>query len=145
MTTSSNSSSPAQPPGRALILVVERDPHVQALERYFLEQAGYSVELAEDGREGLALARELRPDIVICEILVGGMDGLTVCRELRADPDTRSMVILVFSILAAEERALAAGADAFLRKPMDDSLLVASVEELIAKHRLQENPPHGTH
>lgn len=140
-------SSPAADPGRALILVVERDPHVRALERYFLEQAGFTVEFAEDGRKGLELARELRPHIVICEILVGGMDGLSVCRALKAEASTQPVIVLVFSILAAEQRALAAGADAFLRKPLGEKLLVASVEELLAQHRRSqqsEDQQHGT-
>jgi len=126
---------PANPrEGRALILVVEQDPQMRRLERFFLEQAGFGVEFAADGREGLALAQRLVPDIVVAEILVSGMDGLSVCRALKADPATRAIVVLIFSILAAEQRALAAGADAFLRKPLDDTRLVKSVEALLARH-----------
>lgn len=140
-----NTDAPAPQRGRALILVVERDPHVRALEQYFLEQAGFAVEFADNGRKGLEMARALRPEIVICEILVSGMDGLSVCRALKSDEATRTTtIVLVFSILAAEERALAAGADAFLRKPLDDTLLVESVKDLLAKHRQLENQGHGT-
>ena len=121
--------------GRALILVVEQDPQMRRLERYFLEQAGFSVEFAADGNQGLETARRLRPDIVIAEILVAGLDGLSVCRALKSDPETRSIVVLIFSILAAEERARAAGADAFVRKPLDDIRLVSSIEALLAEHR----------
>ena len=129
-----NENSPDRA-GQALILVVEQDPQMRRLERYFLEQAGFTVEFAADGCKGLELARQLLPDIVITEILVMGMDGLSVCRTLKSDPRTRSIVVLVFSILAAEERALAAGADAFVRKPLDDQHLVSSVELLLARHR----------
>jgi len=124
--------------GQALILVVERDPHVRALERYFLEQAGFAVEFSADGRMGLERARELRPDIVISEILVPGMDGLSVCRALKSDGGLRGVIVLIFSILAAEQRAIEAGADGFLRKPLDDALLVASVEALLAGHSRNE-------
>ena len=119
----------------ALILVVERDPHVRALERYFLEQAGYAVELADDGEVGLELARKLRPQIVITEVLVPRKDGLAVCRELKADPATRGTIVLVFSMLAAEERAREAGADAFLLKPLNDVLLVDTVRRLLESRR----------
>ena len=126
----------------ALILVVERDPHVRALERYFLEQAGYAVELADDGEVGLELARKLRPQIVLTEILVPRKDGLAVCRELKADPATRGTIVLVVSMLAAEERAREAGADAFLLKPLNDVLLVDSVRRLLeARRRPAENEP----
>ena len=121
--------------GRALILVVEQDPQVRRLERYFLEQAGFTVEFAADGNQGLEAARRLRPDIVIAEILVAGLDGLSVCRALKSDPETCSIVVLIFSILAAEERARAAGADAFVRKPLDDARLVESIEALLRQHR----------
>jgi DNA-binding response OmpR family regulator len=123
---------------RALILVVEQDPHMRRLERYFLEQAGFTVEFADDGHKGLALARELHPEILIAEILVRGLDGLSVCRALKSDPETRDIVVLIFSILAAERRALDAGADAFLMKPLEDRLLVDSVEALLSRHRRPE-------
>ncbi|HEV8240982.1 MAG TPA: response regulator [Thermoanaerobaculia bacterium] len=134
---------PAAPrTGRALILVVEQDPQMRRLERYFLEQAGYAVELAVDGNQALETAQRLRPDIVVAEILVAGLDGLSVCRALKSDPETRSIVVVIFSILAAEQRARDAGADGFLRKPLDDARLVQSIEALLA-HQRQGNGPEG--
>ena len=128
--------------GKALILVIERDPHVRALERYFLESAGFELEFVDDGLSALARAREMRPHILISEILVPGMDGLSVCRAIKADEATRSIVVLIFSILSAEERACEAGADAFLRKPLNDTLLVHTVEALLARHL--EGGPDGS-
>ena len=130
--------------GRALILVVEQDPQMRRLERYFLEQAGFTVEFAADGNQGLEAARRLLPDIVVAEILVAGLDGLSVCRALKSDPATRSIVVLIFSILAAEERARAAGADAFVLKPLDDIRLVSSIEALLAEHRRTEDEGDAT-
>ena len=117
----------------ALILVVERDPHVRKLERFFLEQAGFMVEFADSGLQGLEAARALKPRIVVTEILLPGLDGLSVCRSIRSDPAMRDVLVLVFSILSAEQRALAAGADAFLKKPLDDARLVETVNELLSK------------
>lgn len=120
---------------KALILVVERDPHVRTLEKYFLEEAGFAVEFCDDGAQGLVRARALRPSIVISEILVPRLDGLSICRALKADPETSSIIVLILSILAAEDRARTAGADDFLRKPLDDSLLIKSVEGLLAERK----------
>ena len=114
---------------------MERNPIVQRLEKFFLEQAGYSVEFVNDGLSALARAQELRPAILVTEILVPKLDGLAVCKKLKANPETRSIVVLIFSHLEAEERALEAGADAFLRKPIEDELLIDTLEKLIAKHR----------
>ena len=116
---------------RALILVVERNPVVQRLERYFLEQAGYSVEFASDGLSALERARELRPSIVVTEIMVPVLDGLSLCRILKSDPETNHARVLIFSHLHAEDRALEVGADAFLLKPLSEELLIETVEKLI--------------
>jgi CheY-like chemotaxis protein len=118
-------------PDTILILVVERDPHIQKLERFFLEQAGFRVEFVDDGRKGMERARVVRPQLLMTEIILPGIDGLAVCRSLKSDPETKDIPILVFSILAAEERARAAGADAFLRKPLDDVQLVDTVSKLL--------------
>ena len=117
---------------RALILVVERNPIVQRLERFFLEQAGFEVEFIADGVSALARARELNPEILVTEILVPKMDGLSLCHALKSDPVTRDIRVLVFSHLYAEERALDAGADAFLIKPLDEERLIDTVAKLIS-------------
>lgn len=118
--------------GHALILVVERDPHVRELEQYFLEEAGYAVEFAEDGLAALEQAKQLQPEILITEILVPRLDGLALCRRVKADPLTRNVAVLIFSILLARDRAEEAGADSFLRKPLAEKRLVETVRELIS-------------
>jgi len=120
---------------KALILVVERDPHIKKLERFFLEQAGYRVEFADDGLQGLERARSLMPRIVVTEIMLPRLDGLKVCRSLKSDPKTRGIAVLVFSILSAEDRALEAGADAFLLKPLDDARLIDTAMKLLGDMR----------
>jgi len=117
--------------GKAIILVVERDPHVRELEEHFLHQAGFTVEFAEDGNAALAKAREVVPDILVTEILVPALDGLALCRRLKADPLTRDVAVLIFSILSAGERAREAGADAFLLKPLAEHTLVGTVQALL--------------
>lgn len=127
-------SNPAERTDKALILVVERDVHVRTLQRYFLEDAGYAVEFAANGTEALERARAIVPRILISEILVPGLDGLSVCRAIKGEPVTAGIIVLIFSILAAEERAREAGADGFLRKPLDEARLLHSVQELLHRH-----------
>ena len=115
----------------ALILVVERNPLVQRLEKYLLEQAGYGVEFAADGLTALERARELRPKILVTEVLVPKLDGLSLCRQLKADPVTQETKVLIFSHLHAEQRALDVGADAFLLKPLNEERLIETVTKLI--------------
>jgi CheY-like chemotaxis protein len=128
-------NSPVDPhlsPDRAaLILVVERNPMVQRLERFFLEQAGYSVEFTSDGLTALARAQELRPSILVTEILVPKLDGLSLCRRIKAEPATKDMLVMIFSHLQAEDRAYEAGADAFLEKPLNEELLIETLQRLL--------------
>lgn len=133
----------SEPSGSALILVADPDPYVQDLERYFLEQAGFEVELVGDGEQGLALARARLPRIVITEILLAKKDGLSVCRAIKTDPVTRLIPVLVLSVLAAEDRARQAGADAFLRKPLDNGELIDAVLALLAQQ--ETGARNGTH
>jgi DNA-binding response OmpR family regulator len=126
---------------RAVILCVERDPHVRELEAYFLSEAGFEVTFAADGVEALELVRTLRPSIVITEILVPKLDGLALCRQLKTDEATRGTAVLILSLLAAEGRAHDAGADAFLGKPLAAQRLTETVRTLLAAVR----PPESTH
>lgn len=117
--------------GGAVILVVERDPHVRELETYFLERAGYAVDFAQDGEQALSLVQEMRPHIVITEILVPKLDGLSLCRRIKEDGELACTRVLIFSILSAGVRAREAGADAFLMKPLTEQKLVETVEKLL--------------
>jgi len=121
--------------GSAIILVVERDPHIRELESYFLNEAGFTVNFAADGLDALERARELRPDIIITEVLVPKLDGLALCRTVKTDPDLKHIVMLVFSILAVQSRAQESGADAFLMKPLAEKRLVETVRQLLLMRR----------
>lgn len=118
-------------PGNRPILIAERDQQVRKLQQHFLAEAGFVVEFADDGESALLRARIALPALVITEILLPKLDGLALCRRLREDPLTREIPVLVFSILAAQVRASEAGASAFLRKPLVDSIFVAAVQNLI--------------
>jgi two-component system response regulator MprA len=128
---------------RALLLVVERDPHMRALEMFFLKDAGYAVDFAEDGVAALAMAREKKPAIVVTEIMVPKLDGLALCRSIKQDPALAGTVVLVFSILAAHGRAREAGADAFLMKPLAERRLVETVQNLLATRHAAPRAPQA--
>ena len=115
-----------------MILIAERDQNVRELQRFFLDKAGFTVEFAADGQSALTRTRQLLPSVVITEILLPKLDGLTLCRRLQDDPVTRDIPVIVFSILAAAARAQEAGARAYLRKPLIESIFIATVQELTA-------------
>ena len=80
--------------GKILILVVEKDPYLADLERYFLEQQGFAVEFCSDGYQALERVKEIHPNLLITEIMVPGLDGFEVCRRVRSDPATADTLIL---------------------------------------------------
>jgi len=133
MTPKSRAPGTLSTDNRVLILVVERNPAVQRLERYFLEHAGYSVEFTNDGLSALERARELKPAILVAEILVPALDGLSLCRAIKGDAATSHILVLIFSHLHAEDRAREAGADAFLIKPLNEELLIETVQKLVSQ------------
>jgi two-component system response regulator MprA len=119
------------PAGRETLFVVDLDPHVRRLLQQFVRDA-YAVEFFDDGYSALDTARRCPPAALVTEILIPRLDGLALCRLLKADPITESVPILVLSILAANDRARRAGADAFLEKPLDKVRVVASLRGLTA-------------
>ena len=122
--------SEAQRDGGVLILVIEPDPYIRALELALLSTS-YSVRFVADGSAAIEAARGLRPCLLIADILVPKVDGLRVCRVLKEDPATRGIPVLIFTELLAERRAKEAGADAFLRKPVDEARFLREVQRLL--------------
>ncbi len=122
---------------RVLVLVVEPDPYLQSLEKALLGTR-YSARFVADGEQALDAARRLRPRLVIADILVPKIDGLRVCRLLKEDPETRDISVMIFTELLAERRAREAGADAFLRKPLDERQFVGEVQRLLRGSLLDE-------
>jgi two-component system KDP operon response regulator KdpE len=115
------------------ILLVDDDPLILQLLKHFLENEGYHVYTAESGAEGLALARQQMPDIVILDLLMPVMDGFETCRRLR-EMDVEN--ILVVSNQRDERniiRALNMGADAYLYKPFELYVLLAKIRSLLRR------------
>ena len=114
------------------ILVVEDDPGIALSLRYNLErEGGVAVRTAGDGEEGLRLALQERPDLVLLDLHLPGMDGLEVCRQLRRNPATAGVPVIMITARTAESdrvRGLDQGADDYVTKPF-------SVQEVMARVR----------
>ena len=117
---------------RPRVLIAERDERVREFQKYFLNREGMAVEFVSDGEAALQAARQSQPDVIVTEILIPKVDGLSLCRKLREDPLTCSIPVIIFSILAAEARAGEAGAKAFLRKPLVESVFVGVIRDVMA-------------
>ena len=112
------------------VLVIHADREMGSRIARPLEQAGYAVEVAADGLEGLVAARRLRPGLVLCDASAPRLGAIDFCRTIRHEPGlAAAFVIALGSSPTADERAttLDAGADDVLVGPFDDGALVASV------------------
>lgn len=123
------------------VLIVNDEPDQLTLMGSLLHKAGYSVLTADDGLEGLTLARRERPDLVISDVSMPRMNGLEFCRELRADSELKTVPILLVSALQKDTESvvagLRAGADDYLEIPFDSARLVAKVSRLLERSRVE--------
>lgn len=118
------------------VLVVEDNPANLKLAKLLLEYAGYRVLAADNAPEGIALARERRPDLILMDIQLPGMDGLEATRILKADGTLRVIPIVAltaFAMRGDEEKVLAAGCDAYLAKPIEYKAFLAEVARRLAE------------
>jgi CheY-like chemotaxis protein len=124
--------SPAVNPGKRRVLVIEDNRDAAESLREVLALSGHEVAVAHNGLEGLARARELQPEVIICDIGLPGMDGYQVARALRADLTLRRTLLVALSGYAQPEdleRSRQAGFDHHLAKPPG----LEKLEEIIAR------------
>jgi two-component system, cell cycle response regulator DivK len=120
----------------AAILIVEDTAANRALASKLLRSAGHDVLTAETGAGGVAMAREHHPDLVLMDLGLPDKDGWQALSEIRsADPATAELRVVAFTahaMLGDRERALEAGFDGYLSKPIDVATFAASVTELLS-------------
>ncbi len=120
---------------RPLVLVVEDDPRGADLLHIYLSEAGYSVDVARDGAEGLEKVRQLDPAAVVLDILLPKLDGWAFLTQIKADPVTRAVPVIIVSIIDQKGKGFAMGAADYLLKPVqkDDLLRTLHAFSLTAK------------
>jgi DNA-binding response OmpR family regulator/anti-sigma regulatory factor (Ser/Thr protein kinase) len=121
---------PQLPPDVQTVLVIEDDPAAQELLRVHLESAGYGVITTGSGRQGLSWLSQIRPDAVILDILLPEMDGWEILQRLKSEPSTRSIPVMVVSVVDDRQLGLALGAVDYLVKPVSRELLLESLGRL---------------
>ncbi len=123
------------------ILIVEDNPQTVKLIKFILEKNKYSTISAKDGEEGLQMARDRKPDLIILDLMLPGMDGYRVCEILKANPNTKEIPVLVLTALdtgADFEKALEKKADWYITKPFEPQHLLKRINYLIEKRKEDE-------
>jgi len=127
---------PAEPTPR--VLIAEDDPQSAELLEAYLSGTGYEIKTAADGQEALQKVQEWHPDLILLDVMMPRISGFQVCKQVRADPKTRTIAILMITALdqpSDVDRAVDAGTDDFLTKPINKAELLRRIRALLESRR----------
>ena len=110
------------------VLLAERDPYAAEFAEYFLRTEGYAVRIVLDPAAAAEILRDEPPSVLVVDLLISGGAGMALCRTAR---DNGSVPVLAISAVDQREQALAAGAEAFLLKPLDPLQFMSTVRDLL--------------
>src|ERR1700676_2814234 len=126
------------------VLVVDDEVHIVELARLYLTREGYEVEGVGDGAQAMARFVQLKPDLVILDIMLPGTDGLTICKEIRKQSQVPIIMLTARDEVTDKVVGLEVGADDFLTKPFHPQYLVARAKALLRRARLEPDLPKLT-
>lgn len=120
------------------ILLVDDEPDILEFLKYNLQKEGYSVSVASNGKAGIEIAKQEKPDLIILDIMMPEMDGIETCRILRELPDFKQTMI-VFLTARNEDYSQVAGfgvgADDYITKPVKPQVLLSRINALFRRYR----------
>ena len=114
-------------------LVVEDDKNIAELLRLYLEKDGFEVSIASDGGQGLRLAGEVEPDVILLDIMLPVMDGWQVCREIRTSSDVPIIMLTAKGETYDKVSGLEMGADDYVTKPFEVKELIARIHAVMRR------------
>ena len=122
------------------VLIVEDDTRIANWVKVYFERAGFSAQVTHDGESGLALARNLTPDLLILDLMLPRFDGVELCRILRRESDVPIIMLTAREAHAERVIGLDSGADDYIVKPFDPEELIARAEAVLrrVKDRVQQ-------
>jgi len=123
------------------ILLVDDDLDFLQASKAILEQSGFEVMLAEDGKKGLKYAKSENPDLIILDVMLPDINGFSICRELKQDPNYSAIPIIMMTAVGAkpdsytEQIAKEHSADYYIAKPVDSKKMIEVINDLLAKEK----------
>ena len=122
------------------VLIIEDDTRIANWVKVYFERAGFSAEVAHDGEAGLALARDLTPDLIILDLMLPRLNGVELCRILRRESDVPIIMLTAREAPAERIIGLDSGADDYIVKPFDPEEVIARADAVLrrVKGRVQQ-------
>jgi DNA-binding response OmpR family regulator len=115
------------------VLLVEDDDVIREATQLALERNGFTVDVAADGLTGLAAFRERKPDVALLDIMLPGMNGVSLCRQIREESPTPVIMMSARADPVDVVLGLEAGADDYVTKPFDSTVLVARIRAVVRR------------
>ncbi len=118
------------------VLLVDDEPDIIAILKYNLEKEGFDVRTAVNGKEGIAVANEFVPDIIVLDVMMPEMDGIEMCIELRALPKLQNILIAFLTARGEDYSQIAgfdSGADDYITKPIKPRVLISRLKALLRR------------
>src|ERR1700675_1747355 len=128
-------------PVTSKVLVVDDEDHIVELARIYLTREGYEVEGVGDGSQALARFAQIKPDLVVLDIMLPGADGLEICKEIRKQSQVPIIMLTARDEVTDKVVGLEVGADDYLTKPFHPQELVARAKALLRRARLEPDQP----
>lgn len=123
------------------VLVVDDEAHIVELARLYLVREGYEVEGVGDGSQALTRFSQLKPDLVVLDIMLPGTDGLTICKEIRKQSQVPIIMLTAKDEVTDKVVGLEVGADDYLTKPFHPQELVARAKALLRRAKTEPDQP----
>jgi DNA-binding response OmpR family regulator len=123
------------------VLVVDDEDHILELARLYLSREGYHIETVSDGAQALTRFGQVKPDLVVLDIMLPNVDGLTICREIRKQSQVPIIMLTARDEVTDKVVGLELGADDYLTKPFHPQELVARAKALVRRARLEPDQP----
>lgn len=124
------------------VLIADDEPDILEILDYNLATQGYNLYKAKDGEEALQMAIDVKPDLIVLDIMLPYRNGMEVCKILRSNPDFKETLIIFLTALTDEKshvKGLEYGADDYIIKPVSPRVLVSKVNSLFRRLPQQEN------
>ena len=118
------------------VLLVDDEQDILVLLKYNLEKEDFLVQTASNGREGIEVAKEFKPDIIVLDVMMPEMDGIETCLELRQIPDLKNVLITFLTARGEDYSQIAgfdSGADDYITKPIKPRVLVSRLKALLRR------------
>jgi len=128
---------------KGTILIIEDNEKNMYLTTFILEKSGYKVIQARDGQSGIALAHQIKPDLILLDIQLPVMDGYAVARELTKNKNMHNTPILAvtsYAMAGDRERALSSGCVGYIEKPINPTTFVSEIEQYLLVRRSKSTP-----